>query len=126
MHGIFLYCKLPSGRFMSYPYPRLDESGKLSYLSARHARESTYGGKLAENITQAAQRDLLAEAMIRLEEIYPASFSVHDEVVSEVSQPNGGYPYSLFEFTKLMSECPDWAKGLPIAVDAHEGVRYGK
>ena len=78
----FLYCELPSGRRMAYPYPvvKTNDNGKsnLSYQSANKGRESTYGGKLAENVVQAIARDLLAEAMYRLEKdfLLPSRFTM--------------------------------------------------
>lgn len=123
---IFLYCKLPSGRFMSYPYPKITETkgGKksISYHSARYNRITTYGGKLVENITQAVQRDILRDAIIRLEEKYPVAFHIHDEVVAEVAMGEG----SLEEFVNIMKFKPSWAFGIPIDAKGWESRRYGK
>jgi DNA polymerase len=125
-HQQFLYCKLPGGRFLAYPYPRLTENSRgnvtISYLSAKKGRIGTYGGKLAENLTQAVQRDLLAEALIRLEDHYPVAFHVHDEMISEVADGYG----SLDEFMEIVRQVPGWAAGIPIDVSGWEGYRYGK
>jgi DNA polymerase len=126
MHKQFLCVRLPSGRTIKYPYPkvRYDAKGNasLSYLSARGWR-TQYGGKWAENIVQAGQRDLLSEAMVRLDDAgYPPLFLVHDEEISEVLESFG----SLDEFKRIMSQSPVWAGGLPIAVSGWEGYRYGK
>lgn len=122
----FLFCKLPGGRFLAYPYPRLTENSRggisISYISATKGRIGTYGGKLAENLTQAVQRDLLAEALIRLEDKYPVAFHVHDEMISEMPDGEG----SLDEFMDIIREVPQWAKGIPIDVTGWEGSRYGK
>lgn len=54
-------------------------------------RGETYSGKLTENITQATARDLLAEAMRRMEIAGLGIVGhVHDEVILEV--PKGQYP----------------------------------
>lgn len=78
----------------------------------------TYGGKIAENICQSISRDVIAEAIIRMRK-WPIVLLVHDEVVSEKYS-------SLKEFKRLMEVQPEWAKGLPISVDAKEVSRYHK
>lgn len=129
VHKGFLYAKLPSGRCMAYPYPRVKSNssnphGKttLEYFNPRFGHKGTYGGQLCENIVQAVQRDLLSEALVRLEATYKAAFHVHDEVVSEVKLGFG----SLTEFMDIMKHQPVWATGLPIGVSGWSGDRYGK
>ena len=69
---------LPSGRALSYPFPRL-EKGKYGdpmvmfkdnaagkWVDCRYG-QGAYGGLWTENIVQAVSRDLLAAAMMRLE-----------------------------------------------------------
>lgn len=126
VHDVFLYCKLPSGRFMSYPFPKVHRTkgGKptISYHSARYGRTSTYGGKLVENITQAVQRDILAEAIIRLEPHFPVAFHIHDEAASEVDELSMG----LEQFVNLLKKNPTWCPDIPIDAKGWEGKRYGK
>ena len=127
-HGDFLFAKLPSGRRLAYYKPVIGNSGLEfwgtdSRLGGRWAKLTTYGGKLCENVTQAVSRDLLADAMLRVEAAgYPVVMSVHDEVVSEAPIGFG----SLEEFERLMCEMPDWATGLPMAVEGFECERYRK
>lgn len=127
-HGDFLFAKLPSGRRLAYYQPRLGNNGLEfwgtdSRLGGRWAKLDTYGGKLAENVTQAVSRDLLADAMLRVEAAgYPVVMHVHDEIVSEVPKDFG----SLAEFEELICQMPDWATGLPMAVEGFECERYKK
>jgi DNA polymerase len=76
-----------------------------------------------ENIVQAISRDLLAEAMIRIETVgYSIVLHVHDEIVAEVPEGFG----STEEFSKMMIQSPPWALGLPIAATAWTGKRFCK
>jgi DNA polymerase len=74
--GSFLLLKLPSGRKLSYPHPRIEiedlehqvvvtkDNSAGQWRDCRHGN-GLYGGLLTENIVQ-ARRDLLAEAMLRI------------------------------------------------------------
>ena len=143
MAGSFLWCQLPSGRVICYPYPSIkyerapwaddDDPDPQMIPSIRHMgvdsktykwkREATYGGKLSENVTQASSSDILREAMLRAEAAgYPIVFHVHDEAVAEVPSFFG----SLEEYEQIMSVVPDWAEGMPIAAEGWCGTRYRK
>jgi DNA polymerase len=88
-------------------------------------RVSTYGGSLAENMTQAIARDLLADAMRAVEaEGLEIIFHVHDEIVVEVQKFRA--TYALERMTALMSVAPAWAKGLPLAAEGFHAKRYRK
>lgn len=128
LDGDFLFASLPSGRRLAYYKPSI-KNGRLEYwatdsrLGGRWAQLDTYGGKLAENITQAVARDLLAEAMLRLEENgYEVVASIHDEIICEMPQGQG----TLTEMEKLMCVLPDWAEGLPLTAEGFECERYRK
>lgn len=127
-----LYISLPSGRKLSYPAPRLGENRfggeSITHLGVgvnrKWQRLETYGGKLAENIVQATARDILAEAMLRLEAAdMPIVMHVHDEVVIEADQLSGA---SVDEVCALMSQSPAWADGLPLAAEGFTCDYYQK
>jgi len=125
--GDFLFAKLPSGRRLAYYKPMLRDQlefwGTDSKLGGRWAQLSTYGGKLAENVTQAVARDLLAEAMLRLEANgYQVVASIHDEIICEMPKGVG----DLATMEQLMCELPDWATGLPMDAEGFECERYRK
>ena len=130
-----LNCILPSGRKLIYHEPQLKtvkrfgkQKLQLSYMgiapqSKKWIRIHTYGGKLVENIVQAISRDLLAEAMIRIERAkLPIVLTVHDEIVSEVEPEEA----DMERYLDLLCVVPGWAKGLPIKAEGWTGNRFRK
>lgn len=137
-----LYMILPSGRRISYREPRLTHGSKRDGWAATYeltfmthnsnpkmgplgwVRMPTYGGRLAENATQAVARDIMANAVVNLEQGgYPVVLRVHDEIASEVPEGFG----SVEEFEATMQDLPAWAKGWPIrAAGGWRGKRYRK
>ena len=76
-----------------------------------------------ENITQATARDLLAEAMWRMEQAGLAIVGhVHDEVILEVRENSA----TVDDICTVMNQNPVWADGLPLASDGYSGVYYFK
>lgn len=134
-----LYCRLLSGRNLTYHRPRLRPSERKNgtysisfegwnsnpkYGAPGWVRMDTYSGKLTENVVQATARDILAHAIVNLERAgYPVVLHVHDEIVSEVPENYG----SIEEFEEIMSTMPEWAKGWPLkASGGWRAKRYGK
>ncbi len=130
--GNYLLMRLPSGRYLVYPAPRLPEEGEMCDFSfmgvnqytKKWERIPTYSGKLAENAVQAAACDLLLEAGPRLEAAgYHIVMSVHDEYITEIKDDN---TRNHREMEKIMSDLPDWAEGLPLVAAGFEAARYRK
>ena len=126
-----LLMRLPSGRNLCYQSPHFTEkrfgSDAIGYYAPNAAgqmvEQETFGGKLAENATQAIARDVLAHAMLNLEKAgYPIVFHVHDEAIMEVPIGEG----SLEEACRIMAISPDWAKDLPLRADGDEMRYYQK
>jgi len=84
----------------------------------------TYGGKLAENITQATARFILSHALVNVEKAgYPVVMHTHDEIVSEIPEGSG----SIEEYERIMSIMPTWAADWPIkAAGGWRGKRFRK
>lgn len=130
--GNYLLMRLPSGRYLVYPAPRLPEEGEMCDFSfmgvnqytKKWERIPTYSGKLAENAVQGAACDLLLEAGPRLEAAgYHIVMSVHDEYITEIKDDN---TRNHREMEKIMSDLPDWADGLPLVAAGFEAARYRK
>lgn len=142
--GWWLKIELPSGRIMSYPgigisvEKSVDEDDptskpeyreRIRYMGQNQTTKKwtkiyTYGGKLAENVTQALCRDLLAYAMLNVEGAgWPIVLHVHDEEVTEVPDTP---EYNVAELERLMCELPVWASGFPLAAKGEEVMRYAK
>ena len=126
-----LLIRLPGGRDLCYLSPRFVTnrfgSRGIGYLAAsaggKMELQETFGGKIAENCTQAIARDLLAHAMLNLEAAgYPIVFHVHDEAVMEVPIGQG----SVEEACRVMAIPPDWARDLPLRADGDEMTYYKK
>jgi DNA polymerase len=133
----FLYCTLPNGRRLAYPFPELRKKetpwGEMKYAltfmavsayTRQWTREHTYGGKLVENIVQAISRDIMAEALQRCEAsgVYIPILSIHDEIMAEVAVGRGTDE----EFERLLTSIPKWAPGCPISAEGWHGNRYRK
>lgn len=132
-----LYCRLPSGRCLAYHQPWVSFEQKpwgglslsLFFMGTKDGNPnfkpcSTWGGTLAENVVQAAARDLLADAMLKLDAAgYPVVLHVHDEIIAEVDAGFG----SVEEFESIMADVPEWAATWPVsAAGGWRRLRYGK
>ena len=126
-----LFITLPSGRKLSYVKPRMavNKFGRdgLTYEgiseNKKWSRIETYGPKLVENIVQGTARDLLAEAMLRVEEKgYPIVMHCHDEIIAEMPEGTG----SVDEMCEIMAVQPEWAEGLPLRADGYQCSFYQK
>ncbi len=126
-----LFITLPSGRKLSYVKPRMavNRFGRdgLTYEgiseNKKWSRIETYGPKLVENIVQGTARDLLAEAMLRVEKKgYPIVMHCHDEIIAEVPEGIG----SVDEMCEIMAIQPKWAEGLPLRADGYSCSFYQK
>ncbi len=124
-----MFMRLPSGRNLCYQSPHFTVNrfgnDAIGYYAPNAAGQmvvqETFGGKLAENTTQAIARDILAHALLTLEKNgYPVVFHVHDEAVIEMPIGQG----SLEEACRLMAIAPDWAERLPLRADGEDHLAF--
>lgn len=122
---------LPSGR--AVVYRKVQKGWKIHPRSRRKvadftfaspqiypARMNTYSGRLAENVTQAVARDVMAEALVRLEDRgYHPVVHVHDEILVETED-------DWRKVRDIMVEPPAWSEGLPIDGEGFNCYRYRK
>jgi len=137
-----LFIRLPSGRCLRYWRPSLklttreietvNDEGAIVTITMTNReiryymvsddkntmrRDALYGGKIADHVTQALARDLLAASILRVDETdpYDVVIHVHDSVCAEVPTGAG----SVDEFCALMEQLPSWADGMPVAVEGY-------
>lgn len=166
--SIFLYMRLPNGRTLKYPAAEVEEvdtwgNGNLepslffrgednmikkTKEELRQGRnyksfwrkKRMWGSKFFQNGCQAIARDLIQEAMIRLERVpnsnyatevnprdskYTLVLSIHDEVLLEADED---VPDSEIdeEVCRIMCEPVEWAEGIPLKVEGTCRYRFGK
>lgn len=127
--GAWLRIRLPSGRYLCYINPSVDDDGQITYFGVNQytrqwGRIKTYGGKLIENATQAFARDILAYNMPAIEAAgYEIVLSVHDELLTETPDRE---EFNADELGNMMATAPAWAKGIPLAAAGFETYRYRK
>jgi len=129
----WLCIRLPSGRELRYFRPRVrmvDRWGngklvpQLSYqveVKRRLVWETTYGGKLTENVVQAIARDVMIHSCFKAErQGYPIIGRIHDELIALVAESFG----SAAEMEEILRVRPKWASNAPINAEGWEDTRY--
>jgi DNA polymerase len=145
--GSFLWCKLPSGRVICFPYPRIlegDWGPQLTYMTvpsqddrksgaiihdknngANWARIGTYGGALFNRIIQGFCRDFLADGLLWLDERNAdIVLHTHDDLNIEVDITKAERAREAMR--AMMTTPPAWAAGFPLFSKPQILVRYGK
>jgi len=131
--GLHLWYALPSGRVLCYPYAKLEQDG-LSYAKAafKPAADATewprarlWRGLACENVTQATANDILRYALQELDRRELAVvLHVHDEIVVECAERDAESVVAAMQ--EVMCTAPDWAEGLPLAIEIKTMRVYGK
>ena len=134
----WLTARLPSGRKLWYfnpqtcakamPWDATDVRMAWTYQQMKTGQWKTidaFGGLLTENVVQALARDLMVDAMFKLEKNgFPIILTVHDEIVCEPLLRDADEK----AFQEIMCDTPEWAKKIqvPVAVETWSGDRYRK
>lgn len=135
--GSFLLCRLPSGRDIVYPYPKVEMvetpwGEKRACITAmwvdsktnQWTRRKCWYGILVENCVQAVASDLLRAALVDLDACnYDIVGHFHDEVLLEVP-----LKWSSVETIEqiIKDSTPSWCADLPVGVEGWRGSRYQK
>lgn len=128
--GMFLRANLPIGRSVAYFKPRINDDGKIEFSGKETNKNvfgtnTTFGGKLVENIVQALARDCLAEALLKIDSFgYKTVFHVHDEVIVEVDKATADEHLKAVQ--RLMGEPLKWAPGLYLSSAGYTANYYLK
>jgi len=130
--GGTLLCRLPDGRYLSYPMAKIEEIEKfdrptetITYLNGE-GRRSLWNGLQIENATQGTAASILRSTLRRLEKEPDATIvgHTHDEVITEVEKDIAeGFKTKLEE---IMVEGFDWTPGLPLAAEVMVDWYYHK
>lgn len=129
----WLVIELPSGRGLFYYRPKLplvqrwgrtvEQVTFRKEWNGQSFRESTYGGKITENVVQAIARDVMVVGGLKVEAAgYETIMLVHDELVT-LTDANFG---SHHELCALMCQQDPWVTDLPIEAEGATMERYGK
>jgi DNA polymerase len=147
MAGSFLWCLLPSGRAICFPYPKVlegDFGPQLTYMCVPSAddrkkhkiihdaangpnwvRVGTYGGALFNRIVQGFCRDFLADCMLALDDAGACIvLHTHDDINLEVDETRAEGARGAMQ--SMMRAVPSWAAGFPLFAECKIMERYGK
>jgi DNA polymerase bacteriophage-type len=133
----FLWCRLPSGRCIAYPGAVVEWKRRIVVIDGDEVefdnqgvsfwgqkggwrKLDLYGGMQMAHVVSGIARDIMAEALLRLDPTYPVVLHIHDEALSEVDEDCG----SADEYRRIMEVASAWTAGLPITAKAWEGPVY--
>ena len=116
-----------ANRISVYPTGRKEQVYDIRNCGPRHRFAVWDVGacclRIVSNCTQATARDLLLEAMWRVEKVgLDIVGHVHDEMILEVPTDS----VTVDEVVHLMSINPEWADGLPLNAAGYSGFYYFK
>jgi DNA polymerase len=121
----FLLMRLPSGRKLAYPRPRISHDRLTFFGNVKGTTwgdVTTWGGTLLENACQAVAADVLTNGCHNAEaEGYEIMTLIHDEALAFKREGQ-----TIERFVELLTKLPAWAKGLPVEAKGKEVPFYLK
>ncbi|GAG94430.1 unnamed protein product, partial [marine sediment metagenome] len=118
-----VHLQLPSGRTLTYRHCRVKSQGGYSKIKWQWG--TLWGGSITENIIQSIARDLLGYWILEYEKNnLPVVLTAHDEIISLVPKTEAEGDLQLA--INMMSQGPDWAKGLPLDAEGELSDAYKK
>ena len=118
---------LPNGLALHYNDLRLWD-GKLTYKGRGLAPETTWGGRITENVVQALSRIVVTDAMLRIKNDPTLDadivLTVHDEIIiiSDANDPDA----TMQKLIQHMCTPPAWAPDIPLDAEGGYDVTYSK
>jgi DNA polymerase bacteriophage-type len=116
---------LPNG--MGLRYENLEMSPQGLVYTNRNFQESTYGGRITENVIQALSRIVITDSLLRLNNKIPGgrvALTVHDEVV--IVAPDKNPDATMAQIIEDLCTPPSWALDLPLAAEGGYDRMYSK
>lgn len=129
----YLLMGLPSGRSISYPFPKIElTKGKhglkhsITFFgemkNGKWGRVSTYGGKLVENATQGTAFDIMGNGSVNASnDGYKILTLIHDQAPAFARKDR-----TVEQYCESLTRLPPWAKGLPIKAEGRVTQYYKK
>lgn len=125
--------RLPSGLHVHYNQLKVEKVEKYgkqvnqySYFGFENGKKAwvnLFGGKVAENLIQALDRQIVAEQMLIINERYPVVHNEHDGLIALL--PEAEADEGIKWIVGVMHTPPTWAKDFPVAAEGKVSERYG-
>ncbi len=135
--GKHVYVRLPSGRDLIFRFVAVVEEVRrtkdgreytvrnIECVNGDGSKERYYGGKLADNFTQAICSDIMRSAtMNSAAQQIETRMHQHDELVFQV--PDDALEAGVAQIKKIMTTPPEWCADFPLEVDIITNKRYAK
>jgi DNA polymerase len=113
---------------MSLKYHNLQASPQgLVYQARNNVQETTYGGRITENVIQALSRIVITDSLLRLNNKLAnarVALTVHDEIV--IVAPDQNPDATMAQIIEDLCTPPTWAPDIPLAAEGGYDRKYSK